>query len=188
MADERHFCPECGGIDLIFEDKLISHIRPGAKGATPAKCPNCGWEGVLSETIGAVTKEVFWDIEKISSVLLRVVAKHAAGPFVQVMEFVGLLPRKMSLILFAKSTGRVPSDHTGDVTDEQTIRAWREHETLVEESRDAVLKAMLTGALTAGFEAAERCHRVYAVKTNTPLHSMFRHEEAVDRGEFGGKN
>lgn len=187
MADARHFCPDCGSIDLVIEDKLLVHVHPESEDTHRAKCPNCGWEGPLGKTVGAVTTDQFWDIERVGEVLLRVVSKHAAGPFVQVMEFVGLLPRKMTLVDFAKSVGAVPPDHVGDVADDSVISSWRAHCDMVDKMREGVVKAMLAASITAGFEEAERVHRIHAVKMNAPLHPMLREEsKAKKEREFGG--
>ena len=161
--DARHFCPECGGIDLQVQRQYILLAEAEDTGAS-ARCPNCGWEGPLSKTVGAVSSEQFWDIERVGEVLLRVVSKHAAGPFIQVMEFTGLLPRR-----------REP----GDDKDEAARVA---HNEIVDEMRTEVVRAMLSGAITGGFEAAERAHRAYAAKLGTEVHPALAEEPK----SFGG--
>jgi predicted RNA-binding Zn-ribbon protein involved in translation (DUF1610 family) len=170
MAEARHFCPDCGGIDIQIQRKHILLSEAEDTGAT-AKCPNCGWEGPLSSTVGAVTSEQFWDIEKIGEVLVRVVSKHAAGPFVQVMEFVGLMQKPLL---------ELPADWTeADM---------RQHNELVASGREQVVKAMLAAAISAGFEEAEKVHRVYAVKMNVPVHPALGASMDDCQGErsFGG--
>lgn len=172
MADARHFCPDCGNIELIVAETTIITDDRGAE----ARCPNCSWVGPLSGTVGAVSSEQFWDLNRISNVLLRVVSKYAAAPFVQVMEFIGLLPRP---------------EHEGTPTDEwveadyEMARAARKNNQIVEEARDHVLKAMIGAAITAGFEEAERQHRIWAVKMNKPLHHVLR-ADPKDEKVFGG--
>ena len=170
MADARHFCPDCGGIDLQISRQFILLDEAEDTGAT-AKCPNCGWGGPLSKTVGAVTSEQFWDINRIGDVLLRVVSKHAAGPFIQVMEFVGLFQRPMT-------QDQVPADWTdADI---------RQHNELVATGREQVVKAMLAAAISAGFEEAEKVHRTYAVTMNIPLHPALQGDEVTPTQSFGG--
>lgn len=151
--DARHFCPDCGGIDLQISRKYLLLAEAEDTGAT-ARCPNCGWEGLLSKTVGAVSSEQFWDIERVGEVLLRVVSKHAAGPFIQVMEFTGLLPRRQ--------------EHVEGEDGRKCI----EHNEMVDEMRTQVVRAMLEGAITRGFEAAEQAHRSYADKMGTAVHDV----------------
>lgn len=182
MADARHFCPDCGNIELVIEDKLLVHVRPESEGAHRAKCPNCGWEGPLSKTVGAVTSEQFWDIERVGEVLLRVVSKHAAGPFVQVMEFVGLIPKKKTLKEF-KEALEAQHEELGieGAIEERLVR----YNAMVDHLREQVVKEMLAATITAGFEAAEKAHRLYAEKTKTPLHPML-HDGPTSERQFGG--
>lgn len=174
MADARHFCPECGNIELTVEDKLVAHVFIG-DGSNRTKCPNCGWEGTLAETIGAVSSEQFWDLNRVANVLLRVVAKHAAGPFVQVLEFVGLMERPLDIEAFAQKINYELKGPAG--LDEDLKARYRAHEAHVESSRNEVLRAMFTGAMSEGFAEAERQHRIYAAKMNLPLHQLLREEK-----------
>lgn len=178
MADARYFCPDCGSIDLEITEKSVI-ISPDAKEGH-AKCPNCGWEGSLKDTVGAVTSEQFWDFKRVGDVLMRVIARHAAGPFVQVMEFVGLLPKKYA-------TAPVNPDGSS-----WSAKDLQEHNELVDLARERILRAMLAACITAGFEEAERVHRVWATRMNRPLHQLFQSAEPEqapkkDR-EFGGSN
>jgi predicted RNA-binding Zn-ribbon protein involved in translation (DUF1610 family) len=184
MADARHFCPDCGGIDIQITRQFVLLAEAEDTGAT-AKCPNCGWEGPLSKTVGAVTAEQFWDIERVGEVLLRVVSKHAAGPFVQVMEFVGLIPTKKTLEEFADSIGyEKKADLGADGDLKEKLAKYNE---MVDSMREQVVKAMLAASITAGFEEAEKMHRLHAVKMNAPLHPMLREEpKAKKEREFGG--
>ena len=172
MADARHFCPDCGNIELIVAETTIITDDRGAE----ARCPNCSWVGPLTGTIGAVSSEQFWDLSRISNVLLRVVSKYAAAPFVQVMEFVGLMPK-------IEYEG-VPADDWEE-SDYERAREVRKNNQIVEEARDNVLKAMIGAAITAGFEEAEKQHRVWAVKMNKPLHHVLQ-ADPKDEKVFGG--
>ena len=156
MAEARHFCPDCGSIDLVIERKYVTMSAAEDTGAT-AKCPNCSWDGALSKTLGAVSAEQFWDIERVGDVLLRVVQKNAAGPMVQVLEFAGLLPRLK----------QAPDE-------EVTAAMLADHNALAQQCRDIVMREVFEASITAGFAAAERAHRIYAVKMNMPLHPMLK--------------
>lgn len=158
MADARHFCPDCGNIDLIITKAVL-------EGQTStARCPNCSWSGPLSKTIGAVTTEQFWDAERIGDVLLRVMATRAAGPLVQALEFIGLLPRKKEV--------------SDDAEQRAEIDKWNR---LAQASRDAVMQRTMEAAITAAFEEAERQNRLFAIATETDIHPVLKEEE-----EFGG--
>lgn len=160
MSEARYFCPDCGSIDLVVAASAVLSVA-GGSGST-AQCPNCEWSGALSETIGAVSSEQFWDAERVGRVLLRVVQKRAAGPLVQVLEFVGILPRFKTV-----DSELSEKDKTGLVA----------YNTMVQNCRDHVMREMFAASITAGFEAAEEAHRIYAVETNTPLHQLFRTQE-----------
>jgi hypothetical protein len=88
MPEVRNTCPDCGSIDVEI-------ARPGlhTAGEAEAHCPNCEWSGVERNTIGVVTSENFWDIERVGAVLLRVISKWGVGPMCQVFEFVGLIEK-----------------------------------------------------------------------------------------------
>lgn len=83
-AELKCSCPECGYIDLVRKTSIVDDA---------CNCPNCGWKGRVSDTVGFATTEQIWDIERVGSVLLRVLMINAAGPLIQCLEFVGLLPR-----------------------------------------------------------------------------------------------
>jgi predicted RNA-binding Zn-ribbon protein involved in translation (DUF1610 family) len=170
MVDARHFCPDCGGIDISVQRKHILISEAEDTGAT-ASCPNCGWAGPLSKTVGAATTEQFWDINRVGDVLLRVVSKHAAGPFIQVMEFVGLLPKRLDL----------------DAPHELSYAERVKHNELVDQMRSEIVKAMLAASISSGFEVAERMHRIYAVKYNKPLASFVKEDHQNER-VFGDRD
>lgn len=128
MPDARHFCPECGSIDIVVDK--VSVVSADEAGHSTATCPNCSWSGSLSDSVGAVTSDQFWDAEKIGEVLLRVIATNASGPLIQALEFVGLLPKD--------------AEHGGN----------REWATYCQDSRDHVMRQVFEVAVVAAFTAA----------------------------------
>lgn len=176
MADARHFCPDCGGIDLQIDETTTIITLEGSKPQRTAQCPNCSWSGPLTATIGAVTTEQFWDFKRVGDVLMRVIGRHAAGPFVQVMEFVGLLPRPYET---------PPKNADGSMWSPTDLRT---HNRLVREAREEILRAMIGAAIAAGFETAEKWHRIWAVQLNQPLHQVLREDQQPTKKEreFGG--
>jgi predicted RNA-binding Zn-ribbon protein involved in translation (DUF1610 family) len=178
VAEARHFCPDCGNIEIQVNRKFVLLSEEEDTGATAA-CPNCGWSGPLSKAIGAVSSEQFWDFRRVAEVLMRVVSKSAAGPFVQVMEFVGLLPKRMGVVEYAKQAEYRGSDPSND---DALLGKFKEYNLLVEQAQDSVVRAMLEGALTFGFAEAEKWHRVHAAATNVPVSPILD----TDR-EFGGE-
>lgn len=178
MAEARHFCPDCGNIEIQVHRKFVLLSEEEDTGAT-ATCPNCGWEGPLSKAVGAVSSEQFWDFQRVAEVLMRVVSKSAAGPFIQVMEFVGLLPKRMGIVEYAKEVECRSSDPANDSA---LIDQFKEYNRLVEQAQDSVVRAMLEGALTSGFAEAEKWHRAHASATDTPVNPILD----ADR-EFGGE-
>jgi hypothetical protein len=177
VAEARHFCPDCGNIDLVITKAVL------AGQTSSASCPSCAWSGPLNKTIGAVTTEQFWDADRIGDVLLRVMATRAAGPLVQALEFIGLLPRKR------ERPERLPTNYT-----QEEMEAWEKARNLFEEpstpewnrlaqaSRDAVMQRIMEAAITAAFEETERQNRLFAIATNTDIHPVLK---AGDE-EFGG--
>lgn len=171
MADARHFCPDCGSIDLDMTTKGGIITRPDTN---TARCPNCGWSGPVSKTIGAVTTEQFWDAERVGEVMLRVMAIHGAGPLVQALEFIGLLPRMKEV---------PPYDllyDDGLPPPRQVAMKWNAE---AQNSRNAVMQAIMEAAITAAFEEAERQNRRFATEMGTDLHPMLKEEVEP---EFGG--
>ena len=86
-AELRRTCPDCGSIDVETGSNIVSG------GNALARCPNCEWTGVASQTVGVASSEGFWDIQRVGEVLLRVIAAHGVGPMCQVFEFVGLIEK-----------------------------------------------------------------------------------------------
>jgi hypothetical protein len=104
-----------------------------------------------------VTSEQVWDIERIGTVLIRTLAVHGAGPLVQSLEFIGLLPKMVE----------VPEG------DDEAVEKARRHNRLAQAARDAVMQKICGAAVTAAFEEAEVQHRMFAVENNLPLHPVF---------------
>lgn len=138
MADARHFCPECGSIDLEIASLIEAPVEGGTR---KARCVNCSWEGYLSQTIGAVTSEQFWDIERIGEVLIRVITTRAAGPLVSTLEYIGILP----------PMNRTPLENSDRSENAQRIRHYNE---LAQKAKDHVMRAITEAAVTAAFNSA----------------------------------
>lgn len=155
MTEARHTCPDCGFIDLMIEGEVIRK----------AECPNCGWMGPLQSTIGVATTEQLWGIERVGNVLLRTIAIHAAGPLVQALEFIGLLPKKRSTTTIAEATENAQ---------------WNQQAQM---SRDAVMQKITEAAVTAAFEEAERQNYRFAKATGAEIHPLLRAEAKKEREE-----
>jgi hypothetical protein len=156
MADAKRFCPECGSPDLVW---------------TPlknARCQLCGWEGDPKETTGVVTSDIIWDSERVSTVLLRVMAHHAAGPVVQALEFTGLLPRVEPRVE-ERGPGRILND-----ADKVKARLNAKRQGIAQEMRDAVMRKVIEGALVAAITEAETQHRLHAAELGIPIPIAFK--------------
>lgn len=181
--EARHFCPDCGSIDLEITNRELRDAEGKSLGR--AKCPNCAWEGPLTQTVGAVTQGQFWDSKRVGDLMIRVMAVHAAGPLVQALEFVGLLPRKR------EKPAPLPEAATDEerVKYESDLALWEDPGTVkwnraAQEARDSVMRKIMEAAITEGFAEAERVNRLFAIATETDIHPMLKEEAAVR--EFGG--
>lgn len=87
-AQALYICPQCGCPDLV-EPKRSAIVLP-AKDRN-VHCPNCKWEGALSQAAGIATTERVYDSRAVLNLLLFVVTKHAAGPVAQALAFIGVL-------------------------------------------------------------------------------------------------
>lgn len=92
MAEAAYFCPDCGSIDLVYEGEKALEFRESR-----IRCTFCEWRGQGSEAYTAVSKKPFWNSERLSEVLIRVIAKHGAGPMMQVFKWAGLVEEKDEL-------------------------------------------------------------------------------------------
>lgn len=93
MPTERYFCPQCGSPEVrvrgtTTEIKLRNKLR-----GLDALCELCPWEGKVEELAGFISRDEFYDIEKISAILIGVTSKHAAGPLCQALELIGLIEK-----------------------------------------------------------------------------------------------
>lgn len=131
----HYSCPSCGSIDIDVSALTSSW-----------KCPICDASGELRDAVGFVTSEVVWDIEKIAEVSLRVIAKHSAGPLVQLWEFVGILPKLKPI--------------TRTITGPRR-RSYEEWNRKAQEVRDNVLRGVLASSLTSAFEVAQQAREKY---------------------------
>ena len=93
MAEAKYFCPNCASPELrVKGTKMEIKLRNSLKGLD-AHCELCGWAGKVEDLVGAVSQEEFYDIEKVSSILIGVCSRHAAGPLCQALELIGLLEK-----------------------------------------------------------------------------------------------
>lgn len=89
MSNQIYICPACGCPDLEAEKSSI--IVPAKE--RKVSCPNCKWEGPLSDTAGVLTSENVYDTKAVLNLLLFTTTKHAAGPIAQALIFIGLLEK-----------------------------------------------------------------------------------------------
>lgn len=180
MVDARYFCPDCGSIDLKIEQGGLEV----AKGTRECECPNCGWKGPIAKTVGAATTQQFWDTKRVGDVMIRTVGIHAAGPLVQCLEFIGLLPKKLPMPKPGDS-GMV--DGVALSADEMKRRI--DYNASAQRARDGVMQAICIAAIEAGFTEAVKANKVFAVETDTEVHQMIQAEEGdtIFGGGGGGK-
>ncbi len=170
---EAHYaCPDCGSIDLSIRGEGLK--APDGGSLAKAECPNCAWAGGLSDTVGFATTENVWTVERVGEVLLRVSAKHAAGPMVQVLEFTGLIPKTLE---------KAPP------AEENQGRNWSEeelnnHNELAQIIRDRVMRRTFEAFIVAAFEEAAHCNKLYAIEMDMPQHELLR-DEALDSHDIG---
>lgn len=169
MPDLKYFCPDCGAIELDINRSPIITGPGDEGGAGTASCTNCAWEGPISSMIGAATTQQFWDAERVGDVLLRVLAKTAAGPMIQCLEFIGILPK-----------------YKTEPDEDVPASKLEAHNRLVEVTQTHVLRSVLSGAIAEGFVAAEQAHRLYSEAMGTELHQVFREPEGDQVTEEGG--
>jgi hypothetical protein len=125
MKDEiAYFCPQCQGMELELQPNFLIGAGPSV-----AKCKLCRWQGGSDQLIGALNpeNEKFWTAERIANVLLAVSTKHAAGPLVQVLELLGLVP---------------------------AVKGSLEEQRSAEAVREGVMKAVLEGVIVGAFETS----------------------------------
>ncbi len=123
MSGYKYFCPSCYGMEIKLDKVVLITNEP------KAHCQLCGWEGHRSDLIAGIepSNRAFWTSERVGDTLLMVVSKYAAGPALQVLELIGVVPRI-----------------EGSREQQDSARAIREH----------VLKEVLGAVVTAAFTAA----------------------------------
>lgn len=92
LREIQYFCPQCQGMELELH---VSPILPSDGSLVgKASCSLCGWAGTTEQLIGAISPDNagFWTSERIANVLLLAATKHAAGPMLHCLEFLGLAP------------------------------------------------------------------------------------------------
>lgn len=143
-AEVRNTCPDCGSLDVEVKTALV--VVAGDSVEDTARCANCAWEGPASQIRVFATTQQLWDIERVGSVALRVISKHAAGPLVQLWEFVGILPRSRQI--------------TREVTGKRK-KAANEYNNKVNEVRGEVMREVFAAALEAAFNTAAKAREKY---------------------------
>ncbi len=161
MADVKQVCPKCTNIELAFEEVMLVVSADGTSNDQKASCPVCGWHGLANETVAAATLSQFWGLEKVGNFLLVLISRHAAGPLVQGLEFVGLLPA-------AKTE---PDEH---VSTERLV----EYNEMVQEAKDQVMRAVFEAAVSAAFTTAAVANKTVNKAFGIKMHSAL--EEAAD--------
>lgn len=167
MAEARHACPKCQYVDLEITQKGL--LGASGESLSAAKCPACGWEGPLADSLGVIFNKPVWTIERVGDFLIQVMSKHAAGPMVQAMEHVGLLYPLVKNVNTA---------------------AAKKHNELVEEGRDRILKAILEASITAAFEEAAKVHEKHAQEMGIDMIPLMQEQPTSEPEEieesFGG--
>lgn len=87
MTHQIYICPQCGCPDLEAEKALIVVAAKDRK----VSCPNCKWEGALSDAAGVLSSEKVYDTKAVLNLLLFITSKYAAGPLAQGLVYIGLL-------------------------------------------------------------------------------------------------
>ena len=155
MREIRYFCPLCQGMEIDLRQSNLVGIDQG-----PARCRLCSWTGSPDELIGALSEqnEKFWTSDRVASALLMAATKHAAGPMVQVLETIGLIPR------------------IGGTPEEQVSAT---------DVREGVMRAVLEGIVTGAFETAAVLSPAHFQKYDPPMAkltaSLFDLGEPYDR-------
>lgn len=90
MSSQLYICPTCGCPDIEEPQKSAILLPPSSR---KVYCPNCKWEGLLSEAVGVLTSENVYDTKAVLNLLLFTTTKHAAGPISQALIFIGLLEK-----------------------------------------------------------------------------------------------
>lgn len=126
-----YFCPQCQGNEMTMGQ------LQDTDGSVSATCGLCRWSGRSTEVVGAVSpaNAQFWNAERIGNVMLISLAKHGAGPLIQTLELLGILPP-------------IPRPAEG------TLAGLEEEAQSAQECRDRVMQAVIGAAVTAAFETA----------------------------------
>lgn len=117
------FCPQCLAPEVTIKQS------PVIGGVDTVRCELCGFVGDIPDVMAIVSgrDETYWTSERIGNALLYGATRHAAGPMVQLLELVGLVPRIEGPAEQQKSACAV---------------------------REGVVKAVLEAVVTSAFETA----------------------------------
>lgn len=132
MREIAYFCPQCQGNEME-----LGAVQD-ADGSVAAQCKLCKWSGRSTEIVGAVSpaNAQFWNAEKLGNVMMIALARHGAGPLLQALELLGILPR-------------IPVSDEGTLTPERLAEAES-----AQECRNRVMQAVVGAAVTAAYETA----------------------------------
>lgn len=166
MTTQQQFCPKCAYIGVI-----VANGR--------AECPLCQWKGEARETLGAITTETFWDEKKVGDLMLVVLARHAAGPLIQALEHIGLLPRMITLPGADLVEGTAEYSKARERFYDPLTPKWNE---AAQVARNATMQAIMEASLTTALTEAVRQNKLFAIATDSQQHPMIEQNER----EFGG--
>lgn len=147
------FCPQCLAPEVTVEQS------PVIGGQDTVSCKLCGFAGDIPDVMAIVSgrDETYWTSERVGNALLYGATRHVAGPMVQLLELVGLVPRIEG-----------PSEQ------QKSARAVRE----------GVMKAVLEAVVTSAFETAAALtpphHQRFDDLMPESAERIFRYAEPAD--------
>jgi hypothetical protein len=135
MSNMRIVCPECGCLEMDIDEKKI--VTVDGPSSSRAKCPACSWEGPLAAAPMMADSDAIWDTQRAWQLILVVATKHAAGPMIQALEFLGYVPK-----LLNGPTKEVPPNMVD------------KHNKVAAQIREDVSRAMFEGMVASTIEAS----------------------------------
>lgn len=126
----HYFCPQCQGPEVEVERlSLVVDIDKGPK----ARCPLCHWEGHRSDLLTTVLADDvaiqprIWNGDQVANAMLYVASRYAAGPILQVLAQIGLVP---------------------------PLKGLEQEYASAQNIREIVVKAVIEAVVTSAFETA----------------------------------
>lgn len=153
MSSVVIFCPQC------LAPEVEVHQSPVIGGEEFVVCGLCGFRGAIADVMAIVSgrDETYWTVERVGNALLYGATRHAAGPMVQLLELIGLVPR---------------------------IEGTSEQQASARLVREGVMKAVLEAVVSSAFETAAQLTPAHytrfedAMPESTPR--IFRYAEPTD--------